>query len=159
MRQWVKGTLAALAIAWPAAAPAQGKDGLPELAYLPGSSDPRAFFPIAYTCPPRAGGLVEIVKMNAIGARVRFHVTVKGETVLNVSLQRAWRDTPFQSWHEFGDPKKKPDGEAERKLLEAILWDTEAIWMGLCLGVPTTREKYDKIIEHNRAHLKPTRPD
>ncbi len=139
---------------------AQGptNDGLPQMAYQP-NGDPRAFYPIGYQCPPRAGGLVEIVKMNGIGARVRFHVTFEGEAVTNVSLQRAWRDTPFQSWHEFGNPKKKPEGENERKLLEQILWDAEAIRMAVCMGVPTTREKYDKIIEYNRTHLKPTRLD
>ena len=44
-------------------------------------------------------------------------------------------------------------------MLEAVLWDAEAIRMALCQGVPTTKEKYDKILEHNRSHLKPTRPD
>jgi hypothetical protein len=153
------GALAVLAVAWPSVLAAQSRDSLPELAYFPGKSHPQTFFMIAYQCPPREGGLVEIVKMNSIGARLRFHVTVKGESVTNVSLQRAWRDTPFQSWHEFGDPRKKPEGEAERKMLDVILWDAEAIWMGLCLGVPTTREKVEKIIQHNRAHLKPTRFD
>jgi hypothetical protein len=159
MLQLARGLVMALAIGWPAAAPAQTKDSLPELAYFPDKSSPNTFFMIAYQCPPREGGLVEIVKMNARGARVRFHVTVKGETVTNVSLHRAWRDTPFQSWHEFGNPRNKPAGEAEQRLLADILWDTEAIWMALCLGVPTTREKFDKIIGHNRLHLKPTRFD
>ena len=128
------------------------------MAYQPGG-DARAFFPISYQCPPRAGGLVEIVKMNGLGARVRFHVTFEGEAVTHVSVQRAWRDTPFQAWHEFAEPRKKPEGEAERNMLEAVLWDAEAIRMALCQGVPTTKEKYDKILEHNRSHLKPTRPD
>ncbi len=159
MLQMARGVVLALAIGWPVPLAAQSKDSLPELGYFPGKSNPQTFFIILYQCPPREGGLLEIVKMNAMGARLRFHVTVKGETVTDVSLQRAWRDTPFQSWHEFGNPRKKPEGEAERKMLEIILWDVEAIWMGLCLGVPTTRQKFDRIVEHNRTHLKPTRFD
>lgn len=152
-----KHLLATLAAA---ALPVQGPtiDNLPQFAYQPGA-DARAFFPIAYQCPPRDGGLVELVKMNAIGARIRFLVTFQGETVKHAAVQRAWRDTPFEPWHEFATPTKKPEAEAERKMLEAVLWDAEAIRMALCLGVPTTKEKYDKILEHNRTHLKPTRFD
>jgi len=146
--------LAALAASGPAAA-----QDFPLMLYEPGTTDRNAFLPIAYACPPAKDGTVELIKMNAVGGRVRFHVTFAGDAVRHATVHRAWRDAPLSVWFEFADPTKPPAAPGERSVLQAALNDTQGIRSAICLGAPGIREKYDKILEHNRTHMKPARMD
>ena len=127
---------------------------LPLLAYQPGIN-PQAFLPVSYQCPPGKNGLVEIVKMNGVGGRIRVRVIFEGEIPTHASVERAWPNKPFEPWHEFANARKRPDSESDRTIWQATLSDADTIRMAICSGVPATREKYDKILEHNRTHLKP----
>jgi hypothetical protein len=130
----------------------------PLMLYEPGT-DANAFLPIAYRCPAAKDGVVELIKMNAVGGRVRFRVRFEGETPRHVTIERAWRTAPFENWYEFADPAKRPDTEAARSAMQAALNDAQGIRAGICFGAPGIREKYDKILEHNRHYMKPPRMD
>lgn len=145
--------VAAAAIGLPAGAGHAAPD-LPLLAYQPGIN-PQTFLPISYKCPTGQRGIVEVVKMSPVGGRIRIRVTFDGEAATHASVQRAWRDRPFEGWFEFDNPRKRPDAEPDRSILQTALTDADSIRMAICLGVPATREKYDAILEHNRLHLKP----
>lgn len=145
---------AALASSWLSIGVGQAAEGLPSIVYKP-DIDPQAFLPISYQCPAGRDGNVEIVKMSSVGGRVRTRVSFKGETVTHAAVERAWPNKSFEAWHEFSNPQKRPDTDADRELRDVILADAEAVRMAICAGVPATREKYDKILEYNRQHLKP----
>lgn len=142
--------VAALAACWPQMCGAQQ---MPLLRYEPGVN-PQAFVPISYRCPPDSNkGSFELTKMSAVGARIRMRVTFEGERPTYASLQRSARGAPFSMWHEFNNPGKQPDNEAERNVLQTIFTEVEGIRLAICMGVPATREKYDQILEHNRLQL------
>lgn len=144
-----------LAACWSLACMAQGAPEMPVLLYEPGVN-PQAFLPIAYRCPPDNNkGTFELTKMSAIGARIRIRTTFEGERPTYASVQRAQRGNPLEMWYEFANPGKQPDNEMERGILRTIFSDIEGIRLAICMGVPATREKFDKILEHNRLHLKP----
>ena len=121
--------------------------------------DPQAFLPIAYQCPPQRDGIIEFTKMSVAGGRIKVRVTFEGNVATHAAVQRAWRSSPYERWYEFTDPRKKPDVESDRNVLEAILGDAEAVRMAICFGAPGIREKYDKILEYNRQHLRPPPSD
>jgi len=158
MRRGAAYLLVALASLLLQAEAVNAAEEMPLLMYAPGIN-PQAFLPISYRCPPRQGGIVEIVKMSAVGGRIKIRVTFEGETPTHASVQRAWPNKPFEGWHEFANPRKRPEAEAERSIWQATLQDADAIRMAICSGVPETRDKYDKILEHNRKHLRPPQFD
>lgn len=146
--------LVALAGPWLQIEAGHAAPELPLLHYQPGIN-PQAFLPISYRCPQGKNGVVEVVKMSVVGGRIRIRVTFEGESVTHASVERAWRDQPFEKWHEFATPRNRPAAESERSILQTALTDTDTVRLAICLGVPATREKYDKILEYNRRHLKP----
>ena len=127
---------------------------LPVIAYQPGIN-PQTFLPISYQCPSGKNGIVEAVKMSPVGGRIRIRVDFEGETPKHASVQRARDNMPFESWHVFTTPTKRPDSEPERSIWQATLADADTIRLAICQGAPATREKYDVILEHNRQHMKP----
>ncbi len=158
MRRGAKYLVIALAGSWVLLETVIAAPELPLLLYQPGV-DPQAFLPISYQCPGGKEGIVEVVKMNQIGGRIRVRVSFAGETPLTASVQRAWPNRPFEAWHDFASPLKKPTAEPERSIFESTMADAETVRMAICMGVTRTRERYDKILEHNRHHLQPPASD
>ena len=157
MRPGAKYLLVALAAPWLATEAGHALEGLPLLLYKP-DIDPHAFLPISYQCPPSKDGTVEFTKMSAAGGRIKVRVRFEGNAATHASVERAWREKPFEAWYEFTNPKQKPESESERNVLEAILGDAAGVRMAICFGAPGIKEKYDKILEHNRGHLRPPQP-
>ena len=154
MRRGSQFLLVALTGPWLLTGAGHAAPELPVMAYQPGIN-PQAFLPISYQCPTGKNGVVEVVKMSSVGGRIKVRVTFEGESATHASVQRAWRDKSFEGWHEFTNPRKKPDSDAERTILQTALTEADSVRMAICIGVPATREKYDAILEHNRRHLRP----
>ena len=154
MRRAARRLPIAAAVLWLSVGAGHAAPELPLLAYKP-DINPQAFLPISYSCPPGKTGVVEVVKISGVGARIRVRVSFDGETVTHALVQRAVRGRPFELWHEFTTPRKRPENEAERSVWQAALSEADAVRLAICSGIPANREKYDKILEYNRQHLKP----
>ena len=124
MRRGSQFLLVALTGPWLLTGAGHAAPELPVMAYQPGIN-PQAFLPISYQCPTGKNGVVEVVKMSSVGARIKVRVTFEGESATHASVQRAWRDKSFEGWHEFTNPRKKPDSDAERTILQTALTEAE----------------------------------